>query len=139
MNSTYQRAFITYTRVSYKTARYARRLRDMPKDQTNSAMVKVFRREGEKDFSDVVLMDHCEIKHMAKKHQLFQVLDGTTNSLWGATQNEGTEPATQDLFREGMHNHSCKPKWVEADVGIFTHGFTTKCRAKSSSDKITFI
>ena len=34
------------------------------------------------------------------KHQLFFVLDGATSLLWGATQQEGTEPVTQDLFRE---------------------------------------
>ena len=44
-----------------------------------------------KDFGDVVFMDHCEIKHMGKKHQLFLVLDGAT-SLLGGTQQEGTEP-----------------------------------------------
>ena len=45
-----------------------------------------------KEFGDVVFMDHCEIKHMTKKHQLFLVLDGATSLLWGATQQEGTEP-----------------------------------------------
>ena len=49
-----------------------------------------------KDFGDVVFMDHCEIKHMNKKHQLF-----ATSLLWGATQEEGTEPVTQDLFVSG--------------------------------------
>ena len=73
-----------------------------------------------KEFGDVVFMDHCEIKHMTKKHQLFLVLDGTTSLLWGATQQEGTEPVTQDLFREWMHVHSCKPKWVVADMAFFT-------------------
>ena len=43
---------------------------------------------------------------------LFLVLDGTPSLLWGATQEEGTESGTQDLFREWMHVHSCKPKWV---------------------------
>ena len=49
-----------------------------------------------KDFGDV--MDHLRaIKHMTKKRQLFLVLDGATSLLWGATQEEGTEPAvTQD-------------------------------------------
>ena len=64
-----------------------------------------------KEFGDVVFVDHCEIKHMARKHQLFLVLEGATSLLWGATQQEGTEPVTQDLFREWMHD-SCKPKWV---------------------------
>ena len=73
-----------------------------------------------KEFGDVVFMDHCEIKHMAKKHQLLLVLDGATSLLWGATQQEGTEPVTQDLFREWMHVHSCKPKWVVADMAFFT-------------------
>ena len=73
-----------------------------------------------KEFGDVVFMDHCEIKHMTKKHQLFLVLDGATSLLWGATQQEGTEPVTQDLFREWMHVHSCKPKWVVADMAFFT-------------------
>ena len=71
-----------------------------------------------KEFGDVVFMDHCEIKHMAKKHQLFLVLDGATSLLWGSTQQEGTEPVTQDLFREWMHIHSCKPKWVVADISL---------------------
>ena len=65
-------------------------------------------------------MAHCEIKHVAKKHQLFLVLDGATSLLWGATQQEGTEPVTQDLFREWMHIHSCKPKWVVAVMAFFT-------------------
>ena len=56
-----------------------------------------------RDFGDVVFMDHCESKHMNKKHQLFLVLDGATSLLWGATQEEGTEPVTLDLFREWMH------------------------------------
>ena len=73
-----------------------------------------------KEFGDVVFMDHCEIKHMTKKHQLFLVLDGATSLLWGATQQEGTEPVTQDLFREWMHVHSCKPRWVVADMAFFT-------------------
>ena len=34
-----------------------------------------------KDFGDVVFTDHCEIKHMSKKHQLFLVLDGATSLL----------------------------------------------------------
>ena len=78
-----------------------------------------------KEFGDVVFMDHCEIKHMAKKHQLFLVLDGATSLLWGATQQEGTEPVTQDLFREWMHVHSCKPKWVVADMAFFTPSWMT--------------
>ena len=73
-----------------------------------------------RDFGDVVFMDYCEIKHMSKKHQLSLVLDGATSLLWGATQQEGTEPVTQDLFREWMHIHSCKPKWVVADMAFFT-------------------
>ena len=72
----------------------------------------------------MVFMDHCEIKHMAKKHQLFLVLDGAT-LLWGSTQQEGTEPVTQDLFREWMHIHSCKPKWVVADMAFFTPSWMT--------------
>ena len=30
-----------------------------------------------KDFGDVVFMDHCEIKHKSKKHQLFLALDSS--------------------------------------------------------------
>ena len=78
-----------------------------------------------KEFGDVVFMDHCEIKHMAKKHQLVLVLDGATSLLWGSTQQEGTEPVTQDLFREWMHIHSCKPKWVVADMAFFTPSWMT--------------
>ena len=78
-----------------------------------------------KEFGDVVFMDRCEIKHVAKKHQLFLVLDGATSLLWGATQQEGTEPVTQDLFRERMHVHSCKPRWVVADVAFFTPSWMT--------------
>ena len=78
-----------------------------------------------KEFGDVVFMDHCEIKHMTKKHQLFLVLDGATSLLWGSTQQEGTEPITQDLFREWMHIHSCKPKWVVADMAFFTPSWMT--------------
>ena len=59
-----------------------------------------------KDFGDVVFMDHCEIKHMNKKHQLFLVLDDATSLLWGATQEAGTELVTLDFFREWMHTHS---------------------------------
>ena len=78
-----------------------------------------------KEFGDVVFMDHCEIKHMSKKHQLFLVLDGATSLLWGATQQEGTEPVTQDLFREWMHIHSCKPKRAVADMAFFTPSWMT--------------
>ena len=78
-----------------------------------------------REFGDVVFMDHCEIKHMTKKHQLFLVLDGATSLLWGSTQQEGTEPVTQDLFREWMHIHSCKPKWVVADMAFFTPSWMT--------------
>ena len=79
-----------------------------------------------KDFGDVVFMDHCEIKHMTKKHQLFLVLHGATSLLWGATQQEGTQPVTQDLCREWMtHIHSCKPKWVVADMAFFTPSWMT--------------
>ena len=78
-----------------------------------------------KEFGDVVFMDHCEIKHMAKKHQLFLVLDGATSLLWGSTQQEGAEPITQDLFREWMHIHLCKPKWVVADMAFFTPSWMT--------------
>ena len=53
-------------------------------------------------------MDHCEIKHMAKQHQLFLVLDGATSLLWEQPRKRGTEPVTQDLFREWMHLHSCE-------------------------------
>ena len=81
-----------------------------------------------KEFGDVVFMDHCEIKHMAKKHQLFLVLDGATSLLWGSTQQEGTEPVTQDLFREWMHIHSCKPRWVVADMAFFTPSWMTFCK-----------
>ena len=63
-------------------------------------------------FGDVAFMDDCEIKHMTKKHQLHLVLDGATNLLWGAAQDEGTEPVTQDFFREWMHIHSCTPPWM---------------------------
>ena len=62
---------------------------------------------------------------MAKKHQLFLVLDGAMSLLWGSTQQEGTEPVTQDLFREWMHIHSCKPKWVVADMAFFTPSWMT--------------
>ena len=48
------------------------------------------------------------------------VLDGATSLRWGSTQEEGTEPVTQDLFREWMHIHSRKPKWVVADMAFFT-------------------
>ena len=80
-----------------------------------------------KELGDVVFKDHCEIKHMSKKHQLFLVLDGATSLLWGATQQEGTEPVTQDLFREWMLIHSCKPKWVVADMAFFTPSWMTFC------------
>ena len=53
---------------------------------------------------------------MTKQHQLFLA----TSLLRGATQEEGREPVTQDLFREWMHVHSCKPKWVVADMAFFT-------------------
>ena len=39
-----------------------------------------------------------EIKQQNMKHQLFLVLDGVTSTLWGANQDEGTTPVTQDLF-----------------------------------------
>ena len=35
-----------------------------------------------KDFGDIIFMDHCEIKPMTKKHQLFLALDGATSLLW---------------------------------------------------------
>ena len=54
-----------------------------------------------KEFGDVVFMDHCEIKHMTKKHQLFLVLDGATSLLWGSTQQEGTEPVTRTCSENG--------------------------------------
>ena len=54
-----------------------------------------------KDFGDVVFVDHYEIKHMNKKHQLFLVLDGATSLLWGATQEEGTEPVTRISSESG--------------------------------------
>ena len=98
--------------------RYARRQSQLHRDPAS----REFRA---KDFGDVVFMDHCEIKHMGKKHQLFLVLDGATSLLWGATQQEGTEPVTQDLFREWMHIHSCKPKWVVADMVFFTPSWMT--------------
>ena len=66
-----------------------------------------------REFGDVVFMDHYEIKHMAKKHQLFLVLDGATSLV-------RNQPVTQDLLREWMHVHSCKPKWVVADMAFFT-------------------
>ena len=34
-----------------------------------------------KNFGDVVFMDHCEIKHMSKRRQLFLALDGATSLL----------------------------------------------------------
>ena len=38
-----------------------------------------------KDFGDVVFMDHSEIRHMTRKHQLFLILDGATSLLWRDT------------------------------------------------------
>ena len=66
---------------------------------------------------------------MAKKHQLFLVPDGAPSLLWGATQEEGAGPATQDLFRDWMHVHSCKPKWVVADMAFFNPFWMTFCNA----------
>ena len=87
----------------------------MPKDKASSSEIPLLGSQG-KDFGDVVFMDHCEIKHMAKKHQLFLVLDGATSILWGATQQD---------FREWMHIHSCKPKWVVADMAFFAPSWMT--------------
>ena len=92
----------------------------MPKDEASSSEIPLL--------GDVVFMDYCEIKHMAKKHQLFLVLDGATSLLWGATQQEGTEPVTQDLFRERKHIRSCKPRWVVADMALFTPSWMTSGR-----------
>ena len=53
---------------------------------------------------------------MTKKHQLFLVLDGATSLLWGhwgATQQEGTEPVTQDLDAYTL---------MQAKVGSSRHG-----------------
>ena len=83
----------------------------------------------------MVFMDHCEIKHMSKKHQLFLVLDGATSLLWGATQQEGIEPVTQDLFREWMHVHSCKPKWLVADMAFFTPSWMTFWKTHGDADR----
>ena len=58
---------------------------------------------------------------MGKKHQLYLDLDGAISRLGGgATQDEGKEVVTQDLFREWMHVHSCKLKWVVADKAFVT-------------------
>ena len=43
----------------------------------------------------------------------------------GVQQQEGTEPVTQDLFREWMHIHSCKLKWEVADMAFFTPSWMT--------------
>ena len=96
----------------------------MPEDKASSTEIPLLR-ELAKDFGDVVFMDHCAIKHVSKNHQLFLVLDGATSLLWGATQQQLTEPVTQDFFREWMHIHSCKPKWVVADMAFFTPSWMT--------------
>ena len=70
-------------------------------------------------------MGHCEIKHGVKKHQVFLVFDGATSLLWGVTQEVGTEPVTQNVFREWMPVHSCKLKWVVADMAFFTLSWMT--------------
>ena len=90
----------------------------MPEDEASTSKIKVLWCRA-KDFSDVVFMDNCEIKHVST------VLDGATSLLWGATQEEGTELVTQDLFREWMHVHSCKPKWEVADMAFFTPSWMT--------------
>ena len=77
------------------------------------------------NFSDVVFMDHYEIKHMANKHQFYIVFDGVTSLPWGATQDEGSQPVTQDLFTEWMHIRSCKLKWVVAEMAFFTPSWMT--------------
>ena len=43
----------------------------------------------------------------------------------GSYQEEGTQPVTQDLFREWMLMRSCKPKWVVADMAFFTPSWMT--------------
>ena len=70
-----------------------------------------------KEFGDVVFMDHCEIKHMAKKHQLFLPC--------GVRPSRKARTVTQGLFREWMHIHSSKPKWVVADMAFFTPSWMT--------------
>ena len=76
------------------------------------------------NFGDVVFMDHREIKHMTKKHRLYLVLDGATSPLWEQRKMR----AQSYRFRtcsEWMHIHSCKPKWVVADVAFFTPSWIT--------------
>ena len=41
---------------------------------------------------------------MAKKHQLFLVLDGATSLLWGATQQEGTSLLLRTHSESGCKN-----------------------------------
>ena len=88
----YQKVFTVFMMVLSKTVRSVRRLSLHHRDRGS--------REA-KGFGDVVFMDHFEIKHTNKKHQLFLVLDGVTSLLWGATQEEGREPITQNLFVSG--------------------------------------
>ena len=90
----------------------------MPKDEASTSEIPLLGSEGKGIWRRRV---HEPLReHMSQKHQLFLVLDGATSLLWGATQQEGTEPVTQDLFREWTHIHSCKPKWVVAYMAFFT-------------------
>ena len=67
-----------------------------------------------KEFGDVMFMDHCEIKHMSRKHQLFLVLDGATSLLWGAMQhNRKTRSLSHRTYSESgcTHTHASQSGW----------------------------
>ena len=73
------------------------------------------------NFGDLLFLDHCEVKGLKKKKEIFLLLlDGASHLLSAKHQKSAHEDDTQEQVRIWMDTFQCVPKAVCADEAFMT-------------------
>ena len=80
------------------------------------------------NFGDLVFIDHGSVKLCTsggeKEYMFFAIMDGATNLLWAVLTNGKEESEAQEVLREWMDHHQCRPKALVGDQAFMTPSWT---------------
>ena len=74
-------------------------------------------------FSDLIFVDHEEIKFGSKAYLALVIIDGATNLLWATALTSLEAPETLNAFRQWNEENNCIPKGIVGDQAFFTDQF----------------
>ena len=74
-------------------------------------------------FSDLIFVDHEEIKFGTKAYLALVIIDGASNLLWATALTNLEAPETLGAFRQWTEENNCVPKGIVGDQAFFTPQF----------------